>query len=84
MKLDRASALPSMRPRKLMGAPSFARKDGSNGKIASLETSLNRLARPSSQTTRGSFFSPSSVIWARVTGRGRPVTSPSAGESGWL
>jgi hypothetical protein len=42
-----------MSPKKLIGAPSETRNVGSSGKIASLETSLSRLARPSSQTTRG-------------------------------
>ncbi len=61
MRLDSASALPSMRPRKLIGAPRLARKVGKSGKIASLDTSFRRLARPSSQTTRGNLRSPCNV-----------------------
>src|SRR6185437_11882183 len=81
MRLASASALPSMRPRKLIGAPRLTRKVGSSGKIASLDTSLRRLASPSSQTTRGSLRSPSSVSCARVIGR-RPPESGSARRSG--
>ncbi len=44
-----------MRPRKRIGAPRVARNMGSRGKIASEETSLRRLANPSSQITRGSL-----------------------------
>src|SRR5262249_42472946 len=36
-----------------MGAPMLARNMGNSGKIASLETSFRKLARPSSHTTRG-------------------------------
>ena len=36
-----------------IGAPSDVRNTGSSGKIASLETSLSRLATPSTQMTRG-------------------------------
>jgi hypothetical protein len=54
MTLASMSALPSMRPRYSMGAPSDARNCGKSGKIASLETSFSRLARPRSHTSFGS------------------------------
>src|SRR5689334_22195533 len=64
-----------------MGAPSWARNIGNSGKIASLETSLRKLASPSNQTTRGSARSARTprTSWSvrRRGGRGW------VGVSGW-
>jgi len=69
-----------------MGAPSPARKIGKSGKMASLETSLSRLARPSSQTRRGSERSACQPPASRLGAAGALVPCYSAafaGESSW-